>query len=137
MTVLLDTNILIDFFHNVPRAVALMKSLEGNQFRISVLTLMEIVHGAYKTKKPERYINEFKDFLADFSVGIWQVDEEVSARCGELMAVMERRGVRLGVVDALLAATALFHACSIASGDRAFRKIPGVKVYNLRRMHAS
>ena len=101
MTVLLDTNILIDFFHDRPRSVALLKSLAESQFRISVLTLMEIVHGAYKTKTPDRYISEFKDFLTDFRVEIWLVDEEVSMRCGELMAVMENRGKSLGVVDAL------------------------------------
>lgn len=132
MTVLLDTNILIDFFHDTPRAVALIKSLTGSQFRVSVLTLMEIVHGAHKTKTPERYISEFENFLADFSVDVLSVDEAVSTRCGELLAVMESRGIRLGVVDALLAATALVHACPIASGDRAFRKISGVEVYDMR-----
>lgn len=129
MRVLLDTNILIDFFHDRPRSVALLKSLAESQFRISVLTLMEIVHGAYKTRTPDRYISEFKDFLTDFRVEIWLVDEEVSMRCGELMAAMENRGIRLGVVDAILAATALVHACPIASGDRAFQKIPGLEVY--------
>lgn len=129
MTVLLDTNILIDFFHDTPRAVALIKSLTGSQFRVSVLTLMEIVHGAHKTKTPERYINEFNNFLADFSVDVWPIDETVGARCGELLAVMEARGIHLGVVDALLAATALLHACPIASSDGAFRKIPGLDVY--------
>ena len=129
MTVLLDTNILIDFFHDRPRSVALLKSLAESQFRISVLTLMEIMHGAYKTKTPDRYISEFKNFLTDFGVEIWLVDEEVSLRCGELMAALESRGIRLGVVDALLAATALVHTCQIASGDRAFQKIPGLEVY--------
>lgn len=130
MTVLLDTNILIDFFHNNPRAVVLMKSLEGSHLRVSTFTLMEIVHGAHKTKTPERYINEFNNFLADFSVDVWPIDEMIGARCGELLAVMEARGIHLGVVDALLAATALVHACPIASGDRAFQKIPGLEVYH-------
>jgi len=129
MIVLLDTNILIDFFHDNPRAVALMKSLEGKQLRVSALTVMEITHGAHKTKMPERYINEFKNFLADFSVDVWPIDEAVAARCGELFAVMEEHGVRLGVVDALLAATALVNKCPIVSGDAAFRKIPGLDVY--------
>lgn len=88
MTALLDTNILIDFFHNTPRAVALLRSLTGSQFHISVLTVMEIIHGAHKTKTPDRYINEFKTFLADFSVDVWLVDEVVAVRCGELLAVM-------------------------------------------------
>lgn len=129
MTVLLDTNILIDFFHDNPHAVALIKSLTGSQFRVSVLTLMEIVHGAHKTKTPERYINEFNNFLADFSVEIWPVDEMVAIRCGELLAVTEGRGVHLGAVDALLAATALYHKCPIVSDDAAFRKIPGLEVH--------
>lgn len=128
MTILLDTNILIDFFHDTPRAVALIKSFTGSQFRVSVLTLMEIVHGAHKTKRPERYINEFNNFLADFSVDVWPIDEMIGVRCGELLAVMEARGIHLGAVDALLAATALFHACPIVSGDAAFRRIPGLEV---------
>ena len=129
MIVLLDTSILIDFFHDNPRAVALMKSLEGKQLRVSALTVMEITHGAHKTKTPERYINEFKNFLADFSVDVWPIDEAVAARCGELLVVMEQHGVRLGVVDALLAATALVNKCPIVSGDAAFRKISGLEVY--------
>lgn len=129
MMVLLDTNILIDFFHDKPHSVALLKSIAESQFRISVLTLMEIIHGAYRTKTPDRYISEFNSFLTDFGVEIWLVDEEVSMRCGELMARMENRGIRLGVVDALLAATAIVHTCPIASNDQAFRKIPGLEVY--------
>lgn len=130
MIVLLDTNILIDFFHDNPRAVTILKSLAGSQFRVSALTLMEIIHGAYKTKNPDRYINEFNNFLVDFSMEVWSIDEAVAVRCGELLAVMERRGVRLGVVDALLAATALVNKCSIVSGDAAFGKIPGLDVYH-------
>ncbi|MBI4066650.1 type II toxin-antitoxin system VapC family toxin [Candidatus Gottesmanbacteria bacterium] len=129
MTVLLDTNILIDFFHDVPRSVAVVKTLRGGHFGVSVLTVMEITHEAHKTKMPERYINEFKNFLADFSVDVWPIDEAVAARCGELLAVMEQRGVRLGVIDALLAATALVNKYSVVSGDAAFRKIPGLDVY--------
>lgn len=130
MTVLLDTNILIDFFHDIPRAVALIGSLAGSQFRISALTLMEIVHGAHKTKTPKRYISEFKNFLADFSVDVLPVDEAVATRCGELLAIMEDQGIRMGVIDALLAATALLYKCSIASGDVAFRKIQGLDLYH-------
>ena len=128
MTVLLDTNILIDFFHDTLRAVVLIRSLAGSQFRVSTLTLMEIVRGAHKTKTPERYINEFKNFLTDFSVDVWPVDEAVAIRCGELLAAMEQRGIRLGVIDALLAATALHYKSSIATDDAIFRKIPGLFV---------
>ncbi len=129
MTALLDTNILIDFFHDMPHAVALLRSLTGSHFQVSVLTVMEITHGAHKTKTPERYINEFKNFLIDFSVDVWPINEEVAARCGELLVVMERHGERLGAIDALLAATALVNKCPIVSGDAAFRKIPGLDVY--------
>ena len=136
MMVLLDTNILIDFFHAKPRAVTIIKSLAGSQFRVSALTIMEIVHGAQNTKTPERYISEFKNFLADFYVDVWLIDEAVAIRCGELLAVMEGRGTRMGVVDALLAATALYHKCPIVSGDAVFGKIPGLDVYDVRHINS-
>lgn len=129
MTVLLDTNILIDFFHNTPRAVALISALADSQFRVSTLTLMEIIHGAHKTKTPQRYIDEFKNFLSDFSVDIWPVDKAVAAKCGELLAAMEGRGIHMGVIDALLAATALCYKCPIVSGDAVFRKVPGLDIH--------
>lgn len=134
MTVLLDTNILIDFFHGVPSATEFLRSLSGNQLQISVLTVMEIVRGAHKTNMPKRYIDEFKNFLVDFSVEIKSVTETVAVRCGELVAIMERDGVRIGVVDALLAATALEYQCVIATDDKIFQKVPGLDIPFLYRV---
>lgn len=125
---LLDTNILIDFFHNAKGAVTLMKKLSGSQFGISVLTVMEIVHGAHKTKTPKRYIGEFHRFLSDFSVIILPINEAIATTCGETVAAMERHGITLGVIDALLAATALIHSSAIVTEDAVFRKIPGLDV---------
>ena len=56
------------------------------------------------------------------------VDGRVARGYGELMASARRRGVRPRPLDALIAATAMVRNVPVYTRDRAFIRIPGVKV---------
>lgn len=130
MRAILDTNVLIDFFHGIPRVGSLLQELEKKEFYVSVLTVMEIIRGAHKTDTPKQFIDELKSFVEKFAVRVVAVDEEIGVKCGELLASMERKGVKLDAVDGLLAATAIKEGLVLISEDKVFRKIPGLDVYN-------
>lgn len=130
MRVLLDTNVLINFFHGVPRVGSLLQGLEKREFYVSVLTVMEIIRGAHKTDTPKQFIDELKSFVEKFTVRVVAVDEEIGVRCGELLASMEKRGIRLDAVDGLLAATAIKEGLALISEDKVFKKVPGLDVYD-------
>ena len=128
MTYLLDTNVLIDFFHGEKKTVVLLDSLEDMHFAISVVTVLEITHGAYKTKTPEKYVREFSQFLSDFSVETYDVDSTLAQYSGRLLADLERRGKKISGFDALIASTVLLKRCTLISEDKIFAFVPSLQL---------
>lgn len=128
MKFLLDTNILIDFFHNEGKSVKLLTSLEDQQLFVSVITVLEITIGAHKTKTPERYIDQFNDFLDNFGVASLPLDDIIAAATGKLIADVERKGNSITGFDAIIAATAQYWQCTLVTGNRAFGHIADLKI---------
>lgn len=128
MKFLLDTNVIIDFFHGQPKTVKLFSSLDNKKLAISTITVVEIVYGACRTSTADYYINQFKSFVTDFSVETLSIDESVASLCGKLLADMERRGMSMTGFDSLIASTAVVYGCTLVSDDKAFGKIKGLDI---------
>ena len=131
MNYLLDTNVLIDFFHGQKNIVDKVQSIERENLSISIITAAEIYHGSYKTALSRKYIDEFENFLIDLEVLLIPLDRELVKRYGLLMASLEKQGKKLSSFDILIAATALIHNLTIITNDKGLARIKGLKIENL------
>lgn len=90
--------------------MAWFASARETSFFLSVLSLGEIEKGAARLQDPQRAerIRSWarQDLALRFSGRILPVNQDVALRWGTLTGQAERRGVRLPVIDSLLAATA-------------------------------
>lgn len=131
MSYLLDTNVIIDFFHGQKSTVDKVKSIEKENLSLSIITAAEIYHGSYKTAVPHKYIDEFENFLVDLSVKLIPLDREIVKRYGLITASLEKQGKKLSAFDILIAATALTHNLTIITSDKGLGRIGGLTIEKL------
>lgn len=107
MSLLLDTNILIDHIRRVPVAVAWLRSLPESP-RISVISLLELYAGAL-SQREERDIDAVCAPLQWLPIGA-----EIAQRGGSFI---RHYGTSHGIdiPDALIAATAEHHGLRLAT----------------------
>ena len=118
---LLDTNCVSEMVRvkPEPRVLEWMEAAEETLLFLSVLTLGEIRKGlaalshGRRRARLEAWLEV--DLRDRFSGRILPVDEAVADRWGLLAAQARRNGVRLPIIDGLLAATALHHKLTVVS----------------------
>lgn len=105
--ILVDTDILIDVGHAVPKAIATLESLaDENTLLCSVVTQMELIVGC-RNKTELRAVEKF---LQHFQVV--QITESISSKAADLLKTY-RLSHGLLIADALIASTALFLNCAL------------------------
>jgi len=98
---LLDTDIVIDFLRRRDYARKLLENWAGKGLlAISTLTHLEIYQGMKSSE--EKATNVFLDGLVPVAVDVY-IARQAGRRIGELRS----KGVTVGIVDAIIAATAL------------------------------
>lgn len=118
---LLDTNVISEAVRARPdpKVLLWLDSVHEDLLYLSVLTLGEIRQGVAKLVPGKRRLRLERwldvDLRARFAGRIVSIDEEVAERWGDLMAGSQRAETPLGVVDGLLAATALQHGLTLAT----------------------
>ena len=118
---LLDTNVISEAVRAEPdsRVSTWMDSVDEDVMHLSVLTLGEIRQGIARLAQGKRRLRLERwldvEVRTRFSGRIVPINEEVAERWGSLMAEARREGLSLGVVDGLLAATALEHGLTLAT----------------------
>ena len=108
-----------------------VRSAQGDvEIGISVVTVAELVHGAYRTRtqaQQERRL-EFIERLSN-DIPVHPVTLEIARLAGRIEGQQETVGVQFAFEDLLIGATALFLGYSIATLDlRHFQRIPGLSV---------
>lgn len=98
---------------------------------ISTMTLAELQLGAALAGDEHRSLRLRLLAYAERTFEALPVDALVAARYGQLVAAVRRAGRRLGVADALIAATALAHGLTLYSLDEVFRNVPGLDVVGI------
>jgi toxin FitB len=71
-----------------------------------------------------------KELPLRFSNRILSVDQEIADRWGHLSGLTSARGVHLGVIDGLLAATAVEHNLTLVTRDTREVAATGVSLFN-------
>ena len=100
---------------------------------ISVVTLIELAHGAARAGTPERSANR-QNFIAELltAMPVRPVTVSLALRTGQLDGENQARGVRIPLSDLLIGVTALELGFSVATANlRHFRQVPGLSVVQL------
>jgi predicted nucleic acid-binding protein len=133
---LLDTCLISELVKKEPNS-AVVSWLDGQdeqKFFLSVLTLGELQKGISKlpdgTKKDELQAWVALDLVERFTGRILDVDLETSLCWGRLQGEAEQTGVKLPVMDSLIAATAAAHGLIVVTRNVKDIERCGVRVFN-------
>ncbi len=124
--VVLDTNIVSYIFNQTDGAEYYLERIRGLRVLISFQTLEELWFGAYSKGWGDRRKNALTHHLQQYEV-IWPGPELVDV-CARLRSESRSVGRELQVADAWIAATAISLDCPLASSDRDFSGIPGLRL---------
>ena len=126
---LLDTDIVI---YSLKGHSAVKKNLERNlhaALKISIVTLIELYYGAYKSQKVASNIGKIKRI--EDAVEIIALGRESAEIFAMLKADLEKSGIPLDDFDLILAACALSHDLVLVTNNvKHFQRIQGLKFEN-------
>jgi predicted nucleic acid-binding protein len=124
MTILLDTTVLIDALRKKPSAVRAVEEmlLSGHSLATSAINVGEVYSGA----RPHDHAG-IQVLLSETT--IYSATASIARTAGEIRNKAARRGVTVELDDMIVAATALFHGCSVATSNRKDFKAAGVEFY--------
>ena len=127
---LLDTNVLSEILRPRPDAgvIGTLLGKPGHALFASELTRFELRRGACLRKDPAPLWKAISEQILPL-VQWLPVDAPISLRAGELSAALRRRGIEIGIVDTLLAATAQSRGLVVVTrNQRHFEPIPDLVV---------
>ncbi|GGG98680.1 PIN domain-containing protein [Silvibacterium dinghuense] len=134
MGLILDSSVLITAERtkrNARQALAeISQRVAGEDVALSVVTLMELAHGAARANAPERKAlrQQFLRELAE-AIPIYPVTVSVALKAGQIDGENAARGIRIAATDLLIGVTALELGYRVATENlRDFRKIPGLQL---------
>jgi len=118
---LLDTNVVSEAIkaRPAPRVVAwLAEQAEGTVY-LSVLTVGEVEQGIVRSPNPERAARlgrwVIEELVPQFRGRLLPVDAEVMKAWGSITGRAILQGHTVGVIDSMLAATAIVHGLTLAT----------------------
>jgi len=128
MGVIFDTSVLIALERGELDPDRLVQGREQEPFGISVISAAELLHGVHRADTQKRrikrssYVEKVLELYAiyPFELGAARIYAEV-------WATLQRKGVRIGAHDLMIAATAISLGWTVATLDlRDYRKIEGL-----------
>jgi len=126
---LLDTDIII---YNLKGHEAVKKNLQqysADPMKISIITLMELYYGAYKSEKVTSNLAKVKTLENAFEV--IPTAKESAEIFGTLKATLEKSGTRLDDFDLIIASCAMAHNLTLVTNNVVhFERINGLKLTN-------
>jgi len=126
--VMLDTNTVSQLLKAEPNALKHLKAARVESLCISVITEGELRYGLAKRPQARRLHVAVTELLKRLDVLPWTGG--TARRYGELRAGLERTGKPLAPLDMLIAAHALDVNALLATNDKAFRHVVGLKTEN-------
>ena len=126
---LLDTNTIV---YSLKGSIAVEKNLQhhfNDPIKISVITLMELYYGAYKSQRITGNLAKLRTL--ENALEVIPAGKESADIFGSLKAKLEKSGSRLDDFDLIIAATALAHNLILVTNNvRHFQRIKGLKFTN-------
>jgi len=124
---LLDTDTIIYNLKGDEKVQQALRLHIHDPLKISIITLMELYYGAYKSQRIDANLAKVKAIEHSFEIiPNGQDSAEIFAR---VKAVLEIKGTRLDDFDLLIASCALTHNLILVTNNlRHFQRIPGLRL---------
>jgi predicted nucleic acid-binding protein len=124
----LDTNIIIDYIKGKNEVVNLVDNLE--EPHITTTTLAELSYGVYKSKNPQKHLQELMILLN--SLKLIGVGIPTSFKFGEIKAHLKNLGKPSSDFDVLISSSCLVHDYILVTDNKKhFENIPGLKLMSV------
>ncbi len=137
MGLILDSSVLIAAEREGQNARQMLAAISANagdtEVAISVVTLIELAHGAARAGTQQRKAQRQR-FIQELltALPVHPVTASVALRTGQIDGENQAKGIRLPLTDLLIGATALELGYSVATGNlRHFQMIPGLAAVRL------
>ncbi len=126
---LLDTDTLIYSLKGNEEVCSRLRDHLSDTLKISIVTVMELYYGAYKSQKQESNIAKIKTLESAFE--IVPLATESAEIFGMCKSKLEKAGTALDDFDLLIAASALSNNLTLVSNnEKHFKRIQGLKLEN-------
>lgn len=102
----------------------------GDIFSIAVPALSEFLYGISVIPRAEKNLKEWKRLRQDFRY--YCTDETDAEEAAKLRAALRRQGWQLGIIDAMIAVTALRNGLILLTTDKDFSIISDIRQENWR-----
>ena len=126
---LLDTDTII---YNLKGDLKVQENLKlhvNDLIQISIITLIELYYGAYKSEYVDANIAKIKTL--EQSLEILPTGQETAEIFGKLKSRLESGGNRLDDFDLIIASTALAHnLVLVTNNEKHFQRIEGLRLEN-------
>jgi len=137
MGLILDSSVLIAAERRGKNArqvlSAITQEVGETEVGISVVTLIEMAHGAARADSPERK-SKIEKFIEELlsAMPVYVVTVSMALRAGQLDGQNQARGVRVPLADLLIGVAALELGYGVATANlRHFRQVSGLSVIQL------
>lgn len=137
MGIILDSSVLVAAEREGQNArqmlASIVRKISDTEIGISVVTLIELAHGAARANTPERKAKRQR-FIEELQTAmpIHPVTVALALRAGKIDGENQARGVRLALPDLLIGVTALELGYSVGTANlRDFQRVPGLSVVQL------
>jgi predicted nucleic acid-binding protein len=127
---LFDTDALSQIIKKSPSILFIRKlaSIDPEKQFTTTITVGEMVYGAYKSSRPEYFIERLEDLVWQ-NVQILPFDEGSAKVYGRLRAEIEKKGISLSEPDLRIASIAVHYGMTLITGNtKHFSKVQGLMV---------
>lgn len=126
---LLDTDILIYSLKGMETVVQNLENHQEDYLCISVVSLMELYYGAFKSEKKTANLAKARRIEENFD--ILPVDFSVAETFGMIKSDLESKGLPLDDFDLIIAASALTsNLILVTNNQKHFSRIEGLRLHN-------
>lgn len=137
MGLILDSSVLIAAERQGKNAhqalTSIAQGIGDTDVGISVVTLIELAHGAVRADTPERKATREK-FIEELltAMPVYPVSVSIALRTGKLDGENQARGIKVPLPDLLIGVTALELGYSVGTANiRHLKQIPGLTLVQL------
>jgi predicted nucleic acid-binding protein len=127
---LFDTDALSQIIKKSPSIIFVRKlaSVDPEKQFTTTITVGEMVYGAYKSSRPEYFIDKLEDLVWQ-NVQILPFDEGSAKVYGRLRAEIEKKGISLSEPDLRIASISVHYGMTLITGNtKHFSKVQGLMV---------